>query len=97
MSQIQTKYITPDEFRDYFGIDLALELPDDTNPSNKAMAFLKRIEDRVETIKSYGTTYGYWKNTKTGENCGQIVYVYEGDDDCYELVVDKKEGEQGGQ
>lgn len=50
MSQIQTKYITPDEFRDYFGIDLMLELPDDTNPSNKAMAFLKRIEDRVETI-----------------------------------------------
>lgn len=48
----------------------------------------------IQPIKSYGTTYGYWKNTKTGENCGQIVYVYEGDDDCYELVVDKREGEQ---
>ena len=51
----------------------------------------------VQPIKSYGTTYGYWKNTKTGENCGKIVYVYDGDDDCYELVADKDEGEQDGQ
>lgn len=51
----------------------------------------------IHPIKSYGTTYGYWKSTKTGENCGKIVYVYEGDDDCYELVADKDEGEQDGQ
>lgn len=49
MAQLQTKYITPDEFKDYFGIDLAI-LKDDTNPSNKQMAFLKRIEDRMETM-----------------------------------------------
>lgn len=46
---LQTKYVTLDEFKEYFGIDLSVELEDDANSSNKANAFLKRIEDRMET------------------------------------------------
>lgn len=43
--------------------------------------------------KTYGTTHGYYRNTKTGENCGQTVELYEGDEDYYELV-DNEEVEQ---
>lgn len=49
MAQLQTKYITPDEFKAYSGIDLAM-ITDDANPSNKQAAFLKRIEDRMATL-----------------------------------------------
>ena len=46
---IQTKYITADEFKEYTGIDLEAELRNTANPSNKVAAFLKRVEDRMET------------------------------------------------
>lgn len=42
--------------------------------------------------KSYGATHGYWRNTITGENCGKTVEVYDGDDDCYELITNESEG-----
>jgi hypothetical protein len=45
--EIKTKYITPDDFKDYFGIDLELELKNSGNPSNSAVAFIKRIEVRM--------------------------------------------------
>lgn len=45
-----TRYITADEFTEYFGIDLAEELKDTANPSDKVNAFLQRIEDRMETF-----------------------------------------------
>ncbi len=44
---MKTKYITADEFKEYTGIDLALELKDDDNQSNKVNAFLFRVETRV--------------------------------------------------
>lgn len=47
---IQTRYITKDEFREYSGIDLDAQLKDDDNPSDKANAFLKRIEVRMEAF-----------------------------------------------
>lgn len=40
---IQTKYITKDEFEEYFGINLSSELGTDL----KAIGFLKRIENRI--------------------------------------------------
>jgi len=46
---LQTRYITPDDFLTYFGIDLGAQLKGNANPSDKAMAFLKRIEDRMES------------------------------------------------
>ena len=48
MEPLQTKYITSDEFREYTGIDLYAELKDTSNASDKVVAFLKRIEDRME-------------------------------------------------
>lgn len=48
--EIKTKYITPDDFKDYFGIDLDLELKSSANPSDTADAFIIRIEDRVATF-----------------------------------------------
>lgn len=47
----------------------------------------------IHPWKTYGTTHGYYRNTKTGENCGKTVELYEGDEDCYELV-DNEEVEQ---
>lgn len=102
MSQIQTKYITPDEFRDYFGIDLMLELPDDTNPSNKAMAFLKRIEDRVETIidtecfrqvnREYPNFSDYQKMHYKRALLEQAMYVFHNSDISVDSGYDPEHG-----
>ena len=46
---LQTRYITPDDFKTYFGIDLGAQLRGNANPSDKATAFLMRIEDRMES------------------------------------------------
>jgi len=43
---LQTKYITLDEFEEYFNISLRGALGNEGN----AIAFLKRIEDRMETF-----------------------------------------------
>ena len=40
-------YVVADDFKAYFGIDLAVELPDDDNPSNKVESFLLRTENRI--------------------------------------------------
>ena len=48
--EIITKYISVDEFKAYFGIDLEAELKNSANPSDTANAFLKRIEDRIATF-----------------------------------------------
>lgn len=45
---IKTKYITADEFKEYSGIDLALELKPDDNPSNQIDAFISRVEGWLE-------------------------------------------------
>lgn len=50
MRTLQTKYITKDEFLAYSGINLDMRLKDDDNPSDKANAFLYRIERRMETF-----------------------------------------------
>lgn len=48
--EMKSKYITKDDFKAYFGIDLDLELKDDSNLSNKAEAFLYRIERRLTSF-----------------------------------------------
>ena len=59
---IQTRYITADEFREYTGVDLAAELRDTSNPSNKVDAFLMRVEDRMEVFM----------NSRFFKNVGEI-------------------------
>lgn len=43
--KLQTKYITVDEFNTYFGVDLREDLGTDEG----AIAFIKRVEDRMAT------------------------------------------------
>ena len=45
--EFKSKYITEDEFKQFFGIDLSARLIEDDNPSNTANAFLYRIETRI--------------------------------------------------
>lgn len=45
--EIKTKYITPDDFKMYFGKDLGAELKVDDNESDELNAFLRRIEVRL--------------------------------------------------
>lgn len=102
MGQIQTKYITPDEFKDYFGIDLSLELNDDTNPSNKAMAFLKRIEDRVESIvdvecfrqvdREYPCFSDYQKKHYKRALLEQAIYVFQNGEISVDSGYDPEKG-----
>lgn len=48
MATLNTKYITIDDFKAYWGIDLMEKYKDDDNPSNKANAFLIRVENKIE-------------------------------------------------
>lgn len=48
--ELQTRYITADEFLQYTGINLREELNDTSNGSDKVNAFLKRTEDRIEAF-----------------------------------------------
>lgn len=45
--ELKTKYITPEDLLIYAGEDLAGGLVDGDNPSNKAYAFISRIENRM--------------------------------------------------
>lgn len=47
---IQTRYITADDYKDFFGKDLASELAVNDNPSNEANAFIMRTEVEIETM-----------------------------------------------
>ena len=50
MEKLKSKYITADDFKMYFGIDLDHELKSDDNPSNTSNAFLYRIETRIASF-----------------------------------------------
>lgn len=50
MLDLKSKYITAQDFLEYTGIDLNVELKDDDNPSNKVNAFLYRIENRMSNF-----------------------------------------------
>lgn len=44
---MEPQFITPDDFENYWGLNLREKLKDNANPSNKANIFLKRVEIRV--------------------------------------------------
>lgn len=44
---LNTKYITKDDYKMYWGEDLVNRFKDDDNPSNKADALLYRVEQRL--------------------------------------------------
>ena len=100
---IETKYITTDEFKEYFGIDLASELNDDDNPSNKAVAFLKRVEDRIETFLNanfyrnidleYIRFSSYQKQHFKRALLEQAIYIYKNGDISVDSGFDPEKGE----
>lgn len=102
MAEFQTKYITPDEFRDYFGIDLMFVLKDDANPSNKAVAFLKRIEDRMESkidaecFRKVNNEYphfsDYQKEHYKRALLEQAIYVFKNGDISVDSGFDPEKG-----
>lgn len=49
---LKTRYVTVDEFKEYFGIDLRDELRTSANPSNEAEAFIVREENRMTAFLS---------------------------------------------
>lgn len=99
----RTKYITIDDFKNYFGIDLQHELEDDVNPSNKAEAFLKRIEDRVETFinanfyKNVDIEYyhfsSYQKEHYKRALLEQAIYIFKNGDISVDSGYDPERGE----
>ena len=101
MAQLQTKYITPDDFKEYFGIDLAV-LKDDTNPSNKQVAFLKRIEDRMEAMidaecfRQVGREYPHFSNYQKEHYkralLEQAIYVFKNGDISVDSGIDPEKG-----
>lgn len=50
MADLKSRYITEDDFKAYWGLDLSARLKSDDNPSNTVNAFLYRIEKRMETF-----------------------------------------------
>lgn len=46
------------------------------------------LYQKIYPIKIRQTSHGYYRNTKTGENCGKKVEIYKGEEDCYELVLE---------
>lgn len=64
MPQLLTRYITADEFREYTGVNLAEELRDNSNSSDKVNAFLRQIEDRMEVFLNahfFKNINDYWR------------------------------------
>lgn len=49
LNMLKSKYITKDDFKEYWGIDLEVELKTNDNPSDEVDAFLFRIETRIAT------------------------------------------------
>ena len=47
---LKSKYITADDFKLYYGMDLEAQYKDDDNSSNKVNAFLYRIETRLSAF-----------------------------------------------
>lgn len=47
---LTSKYITPTDYLNYFGVNLDNILPDDDMPSGKAQRFINQVEDEVAAI-----------------------------------------------
>ena len=99
---LKTKYITVDEFKEYFGIDLDATLQDDDNPSNKGNAFLLRIEDRVASFldanfyrsveNEYPEFTDYQKQHYKLALLEQAIYVFKNGDISIDSGYDYSEG-----
>lgn len=96
---LQTKYITLDDFRDYF-VDVDLRVALGTEES--AIAFLKRIEDRMETFlesnfnknidMQYKCFTDYQKKHYKRALLEQAIYVFKNGDLSVDSGFDPERG-----
>ena len=99
MQQLRTKYITLDEFEEYFGIDLRAELQNDMD----AIRFLKRIEDRLATFcdskfntnidMKYPNFTDYQKLHYKRALLEQAIYIFKNGDISVDSGYDPEKGE----
>lgn len=102
--EIRTKYITPDDFKQYFGIDLDLELRNSANPSDTAEAFIMRIEDRIASFidaefyrkvdEEYPMFTDYQKQHYAKALLEQAIYVFKNGDISVDSGYDTENGER---
>ena len=100
---LNTRYITLDEFRDWSGIDLESQLKKDDNPSNTAQAFLDRTTYRLESFidaefykniaKEYPTFTDYQKEHYKHALLEQVLYVFKMGDIAVDSGYDPDKGE----
>ena len=74
--EFKTRYITADEFKQYFGIDLQIELPNGDNESGKVAAYLTRIENRLEAWINANYFYNVTQFWETLNNNQKEQYKY---------------------
>ena len=74
--EFKTRYITADEFKQYFGIDLQIELPNGDNESGKVAAYLARIENRLEAWINANYFYNVTRFWETLNNNQKEQYKY---------------------
>ena len=96
---LQTKYITLDEFTEYFNIDLRAEF----GTEEKALAFLKRIEDRLATYcdskfncnvdMKYPCFTDYQKEHYKLALLEQAIYIHRNGDVSVDSGYDPEKGE----
>lgn len=102
MEELKTKYITADDFKMYFGIDLDNQYRDDDNPSNKVNAFLYRVETRLATYldshfyrkidKEYPKFSNYQKEHYKLALLEQAMYVLRNSDISNDSGYDPEKG-----
>lgn len=98
---LQTRFITPNDFRNYFQIDLVDEL----GSEEKALGFIRRIEDRLETyinvafdiriIREYPLFTEYQKMHYKLALLEQAIYIYKNSDLSVDSGYDLDRGEIG--
>lgn len=101
---LKSKYITPDDFKEYFGIDLMGEFKEDDNPSNQANAFLLRIENRMSAYlnanfyrnieNEYSKFTDYQKTHYKLALLEQCIYVLRNGDISTDSGYEPDEGEK---
>ena len=74
--EFKTRYITADEFKQYFGIDLQIELPNGDNESGKVAAYIARIENRLEAWINANYFYNVTQFWETLNNNQKEQYKY---------------------
>lgn len=99
---LQTRYITADDFLEYSGIDLGAQLKGNANPSDKANAFLHRIEVRMEaflnanTFKRIGEEWPYMSDYQKSHYkyalLEQALYVFRNGDISVDSGYEPDEG-----